>query len=276
MMPRMAFALAVLASLAPPAWAQERSTAAVRWHQGDLVVARAAPGSTVSVDGRALQVSPQGWYVFGIGRDASGAMTVRIRTPDGAQRTEVIAIQTRVWPTERVQGVPEATVNPPPALAARIAREQARVAAARLRDDPRIDFVQGFVWPIDGRISGRFGSQRIYNDTPRSPHSGVDVAAAIGTPVHAPAAGVITFADPALYLTGGTLLLDHGHGVSSSFLHLSRIDVKVGDAIAQDQIIGAVGATGRASGPHLHWGLNWFEVRLDPQAVGARHRAAAP
>ncbi|GAB3385556.1 hypothetical protein GCM10027432_18440 [Lysobacter fragariae] len=117
---------------------------------------------------------------------------------------------------------------------------------------------------MQGRISGRFGNQRVYNGTPKSPHSGMDIAAAAGTPVKAPAAGVVTFANIDLYLTGGTVLLDHGHGVSSNFLHLSRIDVKVGDRILQGQVIGAVGSTGRATGPHLHWGMNWFDVRIDP------------
>jgi len=120
---------------------------------------------------------------------------------------------------------------------------------------------------VKGRISGRFGNQRIYNDTPKSPHSGMDIAATTGTPVKAPAAGVVTFAAPDLYLTGGTLLLDHGFGVSSNFLHLSRIDVKVGERVEQGRVIGAVGATGRATGPHLHWGMNWFDVRIDPLLV---------
>ena len=122
---------------------------------------------------------------------------------------------------------------------------------------------------MQGRISGRFGSQRIYvladgSSSPKSAHSGMDIAAADGTPIEAPAAGLVTFARPDLYLTGGTVLLDHGHGVSSNFLHLSRLDVKVGERIEQGQVIGAVGATGRATGPHLHWGMNWFDVRIDP------------
>ena len=120
---------------------------------------------------------------------------------------------------------------------------------------------------MQGRISGRFGNQRVYNGTPKSPHSGMDIAAPKGTPVRAPADGVITFVAPDLYLTGGTVLLDHGHGISSNFLHLSRIDVKVGDVVKQGDVIGAVGATGRATGPHLHWGMSWFDVRIDPLLV---------
>ena len=158
-------------------------------------------------------------------------------------------------------------VNPPPHIAERIAREQKRVEAARLRDDARQDYRFGFVWPLRGRISGVYGSQRILNGTPKNPHYGVDVAAATGTPIAAPAGGVVTFADPDLYLTGGTVILDHGHGLSSVFVHLSRLDVEVGDRIEQGDVLGRVGATGRASGPHLHWGMNWFDVRIDPQLI---------
>jgi murein DD-endopeptidase MepM/ murein hydrolase activator NlpD len=120
---------------------------------------------------------------------------------------------------------------------------------------------------VQGRVSGVFGSQRIYNGTPKSPHSGLDVAAAQGTPVRAPAAGVVTLAEPDLYLTGGTVLLDHGHGVSSNFLHFSRIDVHVGQRVAQGDVLGLVGMTGRATGPHMHWGMSWFGVRVDPRLL---------
>ena len=145
------------------------------------------------------------------------------------------------------------------------------LARATGRDDARVDFDEQFQWPVTGRISGRFGNQRIYvvdgKDVPKSPHSGMDIAVPTGTPVHAPASGIVTFADPDLYLTGGTVLIDHGHGVSSNFLHLSRIDVKVGQRVAQGETIGAAGMTGRATGPHVHWGMNWFDVRLDPDPL---------
>jgi len=236
--------------------------------QGALVVAHVARGSRVSYAGRDLRVAPDGAVAFGIGRDEKGPATVDVRTRDGRRQRVQIAVTPRDWPVERVDGVPPATVEPPPEIAERIKREQARVVAARVRDDAREDFLETFVWPVTGRISGRFGNQRVYvvngKDVPKSPHSGMDIAAPQGTPVKAPAGGIVTFVAPDLYLTGGTLLLDHGHGVSSNFLHLSRIDVKVGDRVEQGQVIGAVGKTGRATGPHLHWGLNWFDVRLDP------------
>ena len=120
---------------------------------------------------------------------------------------------------------------------------------------------------MQGRISGRFGNQRIYNGTPKSPHSGMDIAAGTGTPIRAPAGGTVTLAQQDFYLTGGTVMIDHGHGIGSNFLHLSRLDVKVGDVVKQGDVIGAVGSTGRSTGPHLHWGMSWFDIRIDPLLV---------
>ena len=235
--------------------------------QGALVFGKVPAGSLVRYAGRVLRATPYGTVVFGIGRDESGPVLVDVHRADGSSESARIAVTPRDWPIERIDGVPPDTVNPPPAIAERIEREQALVVAARERDDDRADFAQSFVWPVQGRVSGRFGNQRVYNGSPKSPHSGMDVAAPQGTPVLAPAAGMVTFANADLYLTGGTVLLDHGHGVSSNFLHLSRIDVNVGDRVAQGQVIGAVGATGRATGPHLHWGMSWFDVRIDPLLV---------
>ncbi|MGY1424389.1 M23 family metallopeptidase [Lysobacter sp. A289] len=234
--------------------------------QGSLVIGKVPSGSTVHYAGRDLRVTSYGTVAFGIARDEAGPASVQVSGADGRQQSVSITITPRDFPTERVNGVPGKTVTPPPAIAKRIAREQAAVAAARARDDARTGFAQEFIWPVRGRISGRFGNQRIYNGTPGSAHSGMDIAVASGTPVKAPAAGVISFSDD-LYLTGGTIVLDHGHGISSNFLHLSRMDVSTGDRIEQGQVIGAVGATGRATGPHLHWGMNWLDVRIDPLLV---------
>lgn len=250
--------LAALPTRAAPA------TFPARVSQGALVIGHVEAGSEVRLGARALRVSPAGDVVFGVGRDESGPVRIEVRRRDGRREQVSIAVQPREWPIERVNGVPQKTVEPPPEIAARIAREQRRVAEARTRDDARTDFLQTFVRPVQGRVSGRFGNQRVYNGKPGTPHSGMDIAAPSGTPVQAPAAGLVTFAEPDLYLTGGTVLIDHGHGVSTNFLHLSRLDVRVGERIEQGQVVGAVGATGRASGPHLHWGMNWFEVRLDP------------
>jgi murein DD-endopeptidase MepM/ murein hydrolase activator NlpD len=235
--------------------------------QGAMVIGKVPAGSSVTYAGKALRVSDYGSVVFGVGRDETGPLQIQVRRPDGASETASVAVTRRDWPVERVNGVPPKTVNPPPAIAERIKREQAQVTAARKRDDARTDFAQTFIWPVQGRISGRFGNARVYNGQPGAGHSGMDIAAPNGTPIKAPAAGVVTFAGQDLYLTGGTLLIDHGYGISSNFLHLSRIDVKPGDRVEQGQVVAAVGATGRATGPHLHWGMNWFDTRIDPLLV---------
>jgi murein DD-endopeptidase MepM/ murein hydrolase activator NlpD len=241
--------------------------------QGAMVIGKVPAGSVVRYADRSLLVTPYGSVVFGVGRDEQGPLQVSVQPPNAPAKTIDIAVTTRDWPIENINGVPPATVNPPKAIAERIASEQARVSAARTRDDDRTGFAQTFIWPVQGRISGRFGNQRVYNGTPKSPHSGMDIAVPTGTPVKAPADGVISFADPGLYLTGGTVLLDHGHGISSNFLHLSRIYVKVGDSVKQGDVIAAVGATGRVTGPHLHWGMSWFETRIDPLLVLERSKS---
>ncbi len=249
------------------AMSQPRTALPESVQQGSLVFGQTAPGSTVKLHGKPLRVAPDGRFVFGIGRDESRDARVDVRRPDGQHERIEVAVKKRDWPIERVSGVPPATVDPPPEIAARIAREQAAVAAQRGRDEAMPYAFQGFIWPVDGRISGRFGRQRSYNGKPGAPHSGTDIAAPQGTPVKAPAAGVVVLAEPDFYLTGGTVLIDHGHGVGSNFLHLSKLDVGVGQRLEQGEVIGRVGATGRATGPHLHWGLTWFQVRLDPQLL---------
>lgn len=232
-----------------------------------MVIGKVPPGSRVEYNGRVLRVTDYGTVVFGVGRDASDAVNVRVTPPGASARFERVNITPRDWPIERVDGVPPKTVSPPPAIARRISREQAQVSRARRTSTDDIGFAEHFVWPVKGRISGRFGNQRVYNGTPGSAHSGMDIAVATGTPVAAPASGVVVLAEPDLYLTGGTLLIDHGHGIGSNFLHLSELDVAVGDRVEQGQMIGKVGSTGRATGPHLHWGMTWYSVRIDPLLV---------
>jgi murein DD-endopeptidase MepM/ murein hydrolase activator NlpD len=239
-----------------------------RLPQGGTVILQLAAGESARLDGRTLRVSDEGWVVFGAGRDASQPLRFERMDTQGTVTRSEIRLVPRDFRIERVDGLPQQTVTPDPAIAARIAREQALVTRARERDDARTDFAAGFVRPVaGGRISGVYGSQRILNGEPRAPHMGLDIAVPTGTPITAPAAGIISFAEPDLYLTGGTVLLDHGHGLSSSFLHLSKIDVQPGQRVERGERIGAVGATGRASGPHLHWGLNWFDTRLDPSLL---------
>lgn len=249
--------------------------------QGGLLRGRVPPGTSLQLiapSSRLVRVASDGSFVLGAARDAQEPLRLQASREGGAACEWKLAVTPREWKLERVDGVPESTVNPPPEIAARIEREQAQVARARERDDAREDYAGGFDWPVTGRVSGVYGSQRIYNGTPKSPHSGLDVAAPKGTPLLAPAPGVVSFAQPDLYLTGGTVLLDHGHGLSSSFLHLSRIDVVVGQRVERGERLGLVGATGRATGPHMHWGMNWFDVRVDPQPLldPLRNPAATP
>jgi murein DD-endopeptidase MepM/ murein hydrolase activator NlpD len=263
---RAACCTALLAFAATLPAADTRTELPASTTPGALVIGRTEPGATVRFGDRSLRVAADGSFLFGLGRDVSGTADVQVRHADGRTETLKLPIVPREFPTERVDGLPESTVNPDPKLAARIEREQALVAKVRERDDARQDFRFGFTWPNKGRISGVYGSQRILNGTPKNPHYGVDIAVGTGTPIHAPAGGIVSFVGD-LYLTGGTVVLDHGHGLSSVFVHMSRVDVKPGQRIEQDEVLGAVGATGRATGPHLHWGMNWFDTRLDPQLV---------
>jgi murein DD-endopeptidase MepM/ murein hydrolase activator NlpD len=233
--------------------------------QGQLVIGHAPVGTQVEFNGRELRIGHDGVFVFGLARDAAAQVELRVHFADGRNATVPLAIAQREYHVERVEGLPPQTVTPDPEIAARIQREQARVSEARKRDDAREDFLAGFALPVSGaRISGVYGSQRIDNGIAKAPHMGLDMAVPAGTPIHAPATGVVSFADPDLFLTGGTVLIDHGFGLTSSFLHMSRLDVKVGERIVAGQVIGAAGMTGRATGPHVHWGFNWFDERLDP------------
>ena len=174
----------------------------------------------------------------------------------------------REYRIQRIDGLPPGKVTPRSKEdLARIRREVAMVKRARLTDDARTDFLGGFRWPIKGPISGVYGSQRILNGEPRQPHYGVDIAVPTGTKALAPAAGVVTLAHPDMFFSGGTLIVDHGHGLSSAFLHLSRILVKKGQRVAQGQPIAEVGATGRVTGPHLDWRINLFGRRIDPELL---------
>ena len=229
------------------------------------MIGHAPPAAQIEFDGHALRIGADGVFVFGLARDAAARVELKIRGTGGQTQTLTLDVEQRSYPTERVNGLPQQTVTPSPEILARIEREQAAVQAARTRDDAREDFLRGFALPVEGaRISGVYGSQRIDNGVPKAPHMGLDMAVPAGTPVHAPADGVVTFAAPDLFLTGGTVLIDHGCGLDSSFLHMSRVDVKVGERVRRGQVIGLAGMTGRATGPHVHWGFNWFEVRLDP------------
>lgn len=235
-----------------------------RFVQGGLVIGHAPPGSKVAVDGQPARVSDRGEFLIGLARDATGTVAIMVTSPGGAAERHDIAIAPRQWDIQRIDGLPPAQVTPPEADLARIRAEAALVRAARDRDSVLTGFRGGFDWPVTGPVSGIFGSQRILNGEARAFHNGVDVAAPTGSVVRAPADGIVTLTHPGMYFNGKTVMIDHGHGLSSVYIHMSDIAVADGQRVARGDPIGKVGATGRATGPHLHWGVNLFDVPLDP------------
>src|SRR3546814_201475 len=165
---------------------------------------------------------------------------------------------------QRIDGIAKDYVSPPEDVLARIRADAEAASAARAADRPETDFDSGFAWPAEGPISGVYGSQRILNGEPRQPHYGVDIAGPVGTPVKAPADGVVTLAHPGMYFSGATLIIDHGHGLSSTFLHLDSIGVAVGQHVRQGEVVARLGKSGRVTGPHLDWRMNWRDQRIDP------------
>ena len=232
--------------------------------QGGMATGAVAPGTSVALNGKTVRIGADGLFVIGFGRDAPAHASLVLTHSNGQVEEHGLAIEQRSYDVQRIDGLPDKLVTPPADVLARIRAEAAQVRAARAHDTPDAHFATGFRWPAHGRISGIYGSQRILNGEPRQPHFGIDVAAPVGTPVVAPAAGTVTLAEPDLYYSGGTLIVDHGHGVSSTFLHLDRIDVAVGTVVEAGQQIATLGATGRVTGPHLDWRVNWFDQRLDP------------
>jgi murein DD-endopeptidase MepM/ murein hydrolase activator NlpD len=232
--------------------------------QGGLVQGLTDPDATVMVGARKIRVSENGAFILGFTRDAPASETLIVRFADGAERKRVLKVQKRDYDIQRIDGLPPRMVTPPKAVLARIKRENGLIRKARMKDRPEVFFESGWIWPAKGRISGVYGSQRILNGKPRRPHFGVDVAAPVGAPVIAPADGVVVLAHPDMYYTGGTIILDHGHGLTSAFLHMNTLSVKKGQKIRQGERLGDVGKTGRATGPHLDWRINWFDRRLDP------------
>ena len=237
--------------------------------QGGMLRGHTLPSATVTFADITVPVLPDGAFLLGLGRDMPRSNELTITTDETC--VQQVAVAAREYPLQEITGVPQQTVTPSEEHLERIRAERAKVRTAKAQrlalDDGFRAVRDGFAWPVTGRISGVYGSQRIYNGTPGTPHYGVDVARPTGTPVTAPAAGRVTLAEPDLFYSGGTVILDHGYGLSSSFLHLSEVLVSVGDQIAPGDLIGAIGATGRATGPHLDWRMSWFNQRIDPQLL---------
>lgn len=233
--------------------------------QGAIVIGQTEPQARVRLDGEPVRVGPEGHFVIGFDRDAPNGHSLAVILPDGLRLERELEIARRNYDIQHIDGLQPEQVTPPPEAIERILRDVETVKRARERDDPRQDFLQDFQWPVAGRITGVYGSQRVLNGEPKRPHYGIDIAAPAGTVVRAPAAGIVTVAEPDMYYSGGTVLLDHGHGLSSAFLHLRKLDVEVGQRLEQGERLGEVGATGRSTGAHLDWRMNLFDRRLDPR-----------
>lgn len=227
-----------------------------------------APAGAVGVqfNGAAVRIAPDGQFLIAFDRDSGPAATLTARLANGRTLTRLVAISPRAWQLEHIPLGPKPGTPPSEAYRIRREGELAQINAARSINSPSEGWRQAFIWPVQGRLSGRFGSQRIYNGVPGAYHSGLDIATGTsGTPFVAPADGVVILAASSPFsLEGNLLMIDHGMGLNSAFLHCSTLLVRVGDRVRQGQVIGRIGATGRATGPHLHWSIKWRDSRLDP------------
>ena len=237
------------------------------WQQGALLLGQVEPGATVSYRGELVKTTAEGQFLVGLGRNAPGRSRFIITSAAGLAAEAEYKIVPRSYNIQKVEGVSQRTVQPPAEQLQRIRSDSALVVEARRLVTDKTDFLAGFIKPLDGPITGVYGSQRFYNGIPKSPHYGLDYAAPKGTIVKAPAAGTVRLAHGDLFYSGGTLIIDHGHGLSSSFLHLSEILVLAGRRVERGDAIARVGSTGRATGPHLDWRMNWLNQRVDPALV---------
>ena len=235
--------------------------------QGGFVFGTVPPGSRLSANGTALPIASSGAFAIPLARDAGPALAVDVVYPDGTREARAFAVAKRAWPVQRIDGLPERQVTPSDEDIAAIKDEQTKIATARARVRDADAFMAGFAWPAVGPISGVFGSQRILNGQPRAAHLGLDIAAPAGMTVLAPADGVVGLVGPGLFFNGNVVILDHGLGVTTIYAHLGTIAVKEGQTVHRGEAIGTVGQSGRATGPHLHFGLNVRGVGLDPAQV---------
>lgn len=236
------------------------------FQQGGLVLGQLAKGETVSYKGKLLKLNDNRQFLLGFGRNQPATAEITIHQKSG-DKNIVLNIAPRDYAIQKIEGVPQKTVTPSETDIQRIKQDISIVKKARSLISDQDDFTAGFKQPANGPITGVYGSQRFYNGVPKSPHYGIDYAAPTGTPVIAPAAGLITMVHDDMFYSGGTLILDHGHGLSSTFLHLSEILVEEGQRVASGSVIAKIGASGRATGPHLDWRMNWLDQRIDPQLV---------
>ncbi|WP_082865036.1 MULTISPECIES: M23 family metallopeptidase [unclassified Oleiphilus] len=235
--------------------------------QGGLLKGNVKPSYDVKLNEREIRLTREGDFIIGFGRDAAPEHKLTFSAPNGERHSLIIDVKQRTYPTQSIKGVPQKTVTPSKDKLARIKRETALVKNARKTDSSLLYFLDDFTAPMRAPITGVYGSQRIYNGTPKRPHYGVDYAGPVGAPVYAPASGKVTLVHEDMFYSGGTLIVDHGYGLSSTFIHLSEVVVKEGEDIVAGQEIAKVGAGGRSTGPHLDWRVNWYGTRIDPQLV---------
>ena len=235
--------------------------------QGGLIVGKTEANNIVTLNGKPLPVSTQGDYVFGFSRDDVSSYQLVITEPDGTKAKKIFTPLKRDYKLQRIEGIKKSIMQPNPKAIARAQQDSKQIKAARKISSNLTSFAQGFIAPIKGTITGVYGSQRIYNGVPKRPHFGLDYAGDIGDPVKAPASGKVLLWVPDMFYSGGTMIIDHGQGISSTFLHLSHSSVKQGDTVKQGEVVASVGNSGRATGPHLDWRINWFDVKIDPALV---------
>ncbi len=237
--------------------------------QGGLAWTAVPSNALVWLDKQQVPVMPDGRVLLGFHRDEPVKVTFTVQTADGQVTRKQLSIVQRKYKIQRIDGLAKNKVKAPPdpGIQARIARENAEVKSARAIITPYPLFDSSFIWPARGKKTGVYGSQRILNGKPSRPHFGVDVAAPTGTRVIAPADGIVRLVQADNYYSGGTIILDHGYGLNSSFLHLQSFNVVVGQAVRQGTMIGTIGSTGRSTGPHLDWRMNWFDKRIDPEPL---------
>ena len=234
---------------------------------GSLITGKVAPGSKINFHKKTVRVSPDGTFILGFGRNAKLTQSIEILDPNGFTYTQNIKLKKRTYNITRIDGLPGRKVTPNPKDVKRIKANNAGIARVRQLDTKTQNFLNGFQWPILGRISGVYGSQRVLNGKPRRPHNGVDIAAPKGSAVLATATGTIALVHQDMFYSGKTVMIDHGHGLTSIYIHMSEILVKQGQLVTKGEAIGAVGMTGRATGPHLHWGISLFRTHLDPMLI---------
>ena len=235
--------------------------------QGHFIIGKTEPDSKVKIGKKQVKVSKDGYFAFGLARDRKYDVVITIEK-NGVKEKITKRVQKRKYNIQKIDGLEEKKVTPPEEVYERIKKENKLIAKARYIDSDLIFFKDKFIIPVDDAIiTGVYGSQRILNGTPKRPHYGLDFAQKEGTPVKAMLDGTVTLAEPDLYYTGGTLIFDHGHGISTLYMHMNEIFVEKGYNIKQGDIVGTVGSTGRTTGPHLDVRLNWFDVRLDPATV---------